>query len=73
MKLAKTSVLAVVVGASALSMLPGCETLTESPGENRNRMARAIDTNGKQIPDDVERILLIDKPSTMTDRPVPIK
>lgn len=73
MKLTKTGVMALVLGASAMSMLTGCETLTESPGQNRVRMARAIDTNAKQAPDDLERILLVDKPSTLTDRPVPIK
>lgn len=73
MKLAKTGVMAIVVGALAMTMLPGCETLTESPGQNRVRVARAIDTNGKQIPDDFERVMLIDKPSTLSDRPIPMK
>lgn len=73
MKLTKTGILAIMLGVSALTVLPGCETLTESPGENRVRVARAIDSNGKQIPDDVERVLLIDKPSTLTEKPVPIK
>jgi len=71
MKLTKLSVLAMVVGALSLTVLSGCETLTETPGQQRNRMARAIDTNGKQIPDDVESVLLIDKPSTLTKKAVP--
>ncbi len=71
MKLTKLSVVALVMGALALTVLPGCETLTESPGQNRNRVARTIDTNGKQIPEDFERAMLLDTPSAMTPTPMP--
>jgi hypothetical protein len=59
--------------ALALALLPlaGCETLTDTPGENGNRIVRTIDTNGKQIPDDTETILLLDRPSHLSDKPVP--
>ena len=52
--------------------LVGCETLTDTPGENRNRLIRAIDTNGKQIVDDIQNDLLyINRPSWLSARPVP--
>ncbi len=55
----------------ALLPLTGCESLTDTPAENGNRMVHAMDTNGKQIPDDVERILLLDRPTRLTEKPVP--
>ncbi|HUO09499.1 MAG TPA: hypothetical protein VM008_14415 [Phycisphaerae bacterium] len=63
------------VMALSLSLLPlaGCETLTDTPAENGNRVARAIDTNGKEIPDDTERLLLLDRPSWLSDRPIPYR
>jgi hypothetical protein len=51
--------------------LTGCETLTETPSENFARMAHTIDTNGKQIPNDVQRHLLLDRPSFLAREPVP--
>ena len=56
-----------------LSFLPlaGCETLTDTPGENGNRMVRTIDTGGKEFVDDTERMALLDRPSHLSDKPVP--
>ncbi|MCL2647159.1 MAG: hypothetical protein FWD61_09155 [Phycisphaerales bacterium] len=49
----------------------GCSTLTDTPGENFNRMARAIDTNGKQMVDDMQTVGLVDRSSWLSKRPVP--
>jgi len=62
--------LALAVAPMALS-LAACETLSETPPENANRLAWTVDTNGKQIPEDVERLLLLDRPSLMSPMPVP--
>jgi len=64
-----------MLSAIALSfvVLPfaGCETLSETAGENRNRLLLSIDTNGKQIVDDAQRSLYIDRPSWLSRHPIP--
>ena len=67
------SIFCVMALSLALLPLASCETLTDTPAENGNRMARTIDTNGKQIPDDTERILLLDRPSWLSDKPIPYR
>ncbi|MGN6368546.1 MAG: hypothetical protein ACTHN5_09820 [Phycisphaerae bacterium] len=67
------STLALMALSLALLPLAGCETLTDTPAENGNRIVRTIDTNGKQIPDDAERILLLDRPSWLSDKPIPYR
>jgi len=60
--------------AISLLMLPlaGCETLTDTPGENLVRLIHSADTNLKQIPDDVEDdCLYANRPSWLSKRPVP--
>ena len=60
--------------ALSLLVLPfaGCETLTDTPGENRNRLLHSMDTNFKQIVDDIQGpVLYIDRPSWLSKRPVP--
>ena len=52
-------------------LLGGCETLSQTAGENRNRVLRSMDTTAKQIPDDVQMLLLLDKPIRLTEKPVP--
>ncbi len=65
-----------LLAACGLSMclmgLAGCETLTDSQGENFVRLARTADTNGKMIPSDTEHVLLLDKPSLLSDQPIPV-
>lgn len=68
----KYGVMAMLAGAGLmLGTLAGCETLSQTPGENANTMARTIDTNGKQIPEDVESILLLNQPSILSEKPIP--
>lgn len=59
--------------ALSLSLIPlaGCETLTETPGENFTRLVHTTSTNVRQIPIDTERLFLLDHPSWMAKEPVP--
>jgi hypothetical protein len=61
------------VMALSLAMLPlaACSTLTDTNAENGNRIVRTFDTNGKEMVDDTDRLLLIDRPSWLSDKPVP--
>jgi len=61
------------VMAFSLAMLPltACSTLTDTSAENGNRIVRTFDTNGKEMVDDADVILLIDRPSWLSDKPVP--
>ncbi len=65
------TVLLLLAAAPLMMSLVACETLTETPGENRNRMLYTVDTNAKQIPSDVERLLLLERPTYLTDAPIP--
>jgi hypothetical protein len=62
--------LAAIMAPFALSC-GGCATLAETGGENFNRIARTTDTNLKEIPTDVETLLLLDHPSYLSKIPVP--
>ncbi len=66
----KTSLYMMALAAMLLP-LAGCETLTETPGENRNRMAHTVYTNFLQVPMDVERLLLLDRPTYLSPVPIP--
>ena len=66
--------LLVLVGFSVCALgLTGCETLVDSNGENFDRMAHAVDTDGKMIPMDTEQILLLYKPTELSAEPVPMR
>jgi len=67
----KIGVLAMVVVGATLGLLTGCETLSQTPGENFNTIAHTINTNGGQIPDDVENALLLNRPSWLSKKPIP--
>jgi hypothetical protein len=51
--------------------LGACETLTQTAGDNRNQVLHTMDTNGKEIPTDVEDLLLLNHPSYSSAAPVP--
>lgn len=65
------TVLMILAAAPLFLSLAACETLTETAGENRNRILYSEETNMKQIPSDVERLLLLERPVFLTDAPVP--
>jgi len=54
-----------------LDMSPGFETIALSHKQRLIRQARAIDTTLRQLPDDVDKALLIYRPLRMTPYPIP--
>lgn len=52
-------------------MSPELSTLDSTPGESKNNHARVIDTNTRQIWNDLDRILLLDRPSHLSLYSVP--
>jgi len=63
-------VLAFVLGA--LIFLPGgCSQLGETRAEARRRHKRALAINQQQMLDDIDKALLLDKPSKLTDKRIP--
>ena len=69
----KLGVVVLVGVAAALPVLTGCESLIDTPGENFNRVAHTVDTNGKQIPIDVENTLLLYQPLQLSPDAVPTR
>lgn len=69
----KNSMMAMLFAVAGLGLflMAGCETLSQTPSENANTMGHAVSTNGKQIPEDTERLLLLDQPSRLSRKPVP--
>ncbi len=61
-----------IVTVAALSSMGGCATLTDTPGANANRIGLTMDTNLRQVPSGAEDIFLLDRPSTLTNAPVPL-
>ncbi len=53
------------------NLSPEFETLGETKGMRANRHAEVIDLNLRQIPDDIDRILFLDRPMRMTTYPLP--
>lgn len=52
-------------------MSPELDQLAETPGEVRIRHARTLDTSGRQAWDDLDRILMLDRPRRLSMMPVP--
>ncbi|QNN23647.1 hypothetical protein HED60_15645 [Planctomycetales bacterium ZRK34] len=52
-------------------MSPELSTLDATPEESKNNHARVIDTNTRQIWNDLDRILLLDRPSHLSLYSVP--
>jgi hypothetical protein len=62
--------------AVALAAVSGCRqgdmvTLSDTQGEHDNRVARSLNETVRQIPDDVDMIMLWDKPIRLSEKPVP--
>lgn len=57
---------------AALGSLGGCQTLTDTPGANANRVGLTMDANLRELPSGAESVLLLDRPSTLTNAPVPM-
>ncbi len=67
----KVGVLAVVLAGATLGLLSGCETTSQTAGENLNTVGHATILNLQQIPDDVENILLLNRASWLSRKPIP--
>ncbi len=66
--------LLLIVGAAAtLPMLAGCQTLTDTPGQNAVRIDHAMATDWLMVPDNAEKVLMLDSPSQLSDKPVPMQ
>ena len=55
----------------ALPMLSGCQTITDTPGQNANRISRTTSTDWREAGDDTEHVLLLDRPLTLSEAPIP--
>lgn len=54
-----------------MEMSPGFETIALSHEQKLVRHARTLDTNSRQLVDDLDRLLLIDRPMRMSIYPIP--
>jgi hypothetical protein len=52
-------------------MSPGLTSMSENDQQLKNRHARTFDTNFRQIPDDIDTILLFDRPGRLSPYAVP--
>ncbi|MDA8377554.1 MAG: hypothetical protein M0Z50_10975 [Planctomycetia bacterium] len=66
--------LLLMIGAAlSLPMLAGCQTLTDTPGQNAVRVDHAMTTDWLQVPDQAESVLLLNRPTQLSDKPVPLQ
>jgi hypothetical protein len=49
----------------------GCATPSLTSSEHINHLAHVADTNLNQVPEDVDRLLLLDHPSWLSKQPIP--
>jgi hypothetical protein len=67
------ALLLMVGTASMLPMLAGCQTLTDTPGQNAVRVSHTMATDWLQIPDNAESVLLLNRPTQLSQEPVPLQ
>jgi hypothetical protein len=66
--------LLLIVGTAAmLPMLAGCQTLTDTPGQNAVRVHHAMATDWLQVPENAEDVLMLNRPTQLSDKPVPLQ
>ena len=66
----KTLLMAMAL-AGLLAPLTGCETLSETKNENRVRLEHAAIMDMRQINNDVQYMLYLDRPVWLTRYPIP--
>jgi hypothetical protein len=66
----KTLLLMVAV-AGMLLPLTGCETMTDTPGENRVRLKHAAIMNLNQINNDWQYMAYVERPMRLSRFPIP--
>ncbi len=67
------ALLLMVGTASMLPMLAGCQTLTDTPGQNAVHVSHAMATDWLQIPDNAESVMLLNRPTQLSQEPVPLQ
>ena len=72
MKNASACTVILVVVLCVLVFLPcGCGQLGETEAEGRRRHLRNMRINQQELMEDIDRALLIDKPSKLSDKRIP--
>jgi len=71
-----TGVLLVTVGCTTaerqrLNMSPELRTMAQTQQTRWNRIARSVDTDSRQFWDDLDRVLLLDRPVITSRFPIP--
>lgn len=61
----------VTVGEVRRNMSPALTTTDETHGQSRNDLSRVFDHNTRTAWDDLERLMLIDEPSSLHTYPIP--
>ena len=57
--------------AGVLLPLAGCESVADTPSENSVRVKHAMLLDLKQLPDDVDYVLYVDRPMWLSKYPIP--
>jgi hypothetical protein len=65
------SLLLLMALAGMVLPLAGCETLADTAPENRVRVAHAMIIDLRQVPNDLEYILYLDRPVWLSRYPIP--
>jgi len=75
MSVSACRVIFLVVLWAAFCLIYGCSSLSEQPGETaaegHRRHLRNLRINQQEMMGDIDRTLLLDKPSELTDRRIP--
>ena len=66
----KTLLLMMAVAGMMLP-LAGCETMTDTQAENRVRVRHAMETDLRQVGNDAEYLLYLERPVWLSRDPVP--
>jgi hypothetical protein len=57
--------------AGLMLPLAGCETLTDTAGENRVRVRHAVEMDLRQVNNDMEYLLYLERPVWLSRYPIP--
>jgi len=66
-------VLLAVILLGLAAVLIGCQTLTETPQQSQQRYSRIVELNRLMLNADIDAILLMDRPSYLTPRRLPVE
>ena len=65
-------VLTVILLGLAVILI-GCQTLTETPQQSQQRYSRIAELNRLMLNEDIDTLLLMDRPSYLTPRRLPVE